>query len=275
MRIETSAGPVHLRATGSGPPLLFLHGFFVSGAIWDAVVADLSEDHTCVIVDLPFGGHTEPMRPDADLSVGGVADIISVVAARFGPCTVIGNDTGSVVAQLLALRHPTVVSRLVLSSHEAYDNFPPGISGRAHVAATRTTVGAQILLNATRWRIGRRAVYGGLAARPVTADQAETWTRSARSDTRVLDDFRSASQAIDPAITRGIAHALDQIVVPILVLWGNEDALMPTQHGVRTADPVARGSFEIVERARTLIPHDNPAGMTRHFRRWSRDHPAV
>ena len=48
----------------------------MDASLWDAVVADLSADHRCVLPTLPLGAHRRPMRADADLSPGGAARLI-------------------------------------------------------------------------------------------------------------------------------------------------------------------------------------------------------
>jgi pimeloyl-ACP methyl ester carboxylesterase len=75
--IELSAGPVEYQDTGgAGPVLVFLHGLTMDGSLWRNVVADLRRDYRCVLPTLPLGGHRQPMRPDADLSLPGIARLV-------------------------------------------------------------------------------------------------------------------------------------------------------------------------------------------------------
>lgn len=116
----------------------------MNGSLWDDVVADLRTDHRCVVPTLPLGGHRLPMRQDADLSPGGVARLLGEFVERLGlrDATLVGNDTGGALAQLLVAERPDLVSELVLASCEAFDNFPPGCPARlvlTSLTATRSS----------------------------------------------------------------------------------------------------------------------------------------
>ena len=75
--LTVSAGVVDYHDTGGdGPVLVFLHGLAMDHTVWRHVVADLRPDYRCVLPVLPFGGHRRPMRPDADLSLHGVARLV-------------------------------------------------------------------------------------------------------------------------------------------------------------------------------------------------------
>ena len=131
--IELSAGAVEYEDTGgNGPVLVLLHGLAMDGSLWRGVVADLRDDHRCIVPTLPLGGHRRPMRPDADLSILGMVRLVAEILAELGlnEVTLVGNDWGGaqlLISQGLGER----VGRLVLTSCEAFDNYPPGIPGRA------------------------------------------------------------------------------------------------------------------------------------------------
>ena len=58
--VQLSAGTVRYRDTGSGAPVVLIHGALVDGRLWDPVVERL--DARCVVPDLPLGSHRIPMR---------------------------------------------------------------------------------------------------------------------------------------------------------------------------------------------------------------------
>ncbi|HEY6710160.1 MAG TPA: alpha/beta hydrolase [Actinomycetota bacterium] len=73
-RIELSAGPVeYLDTGGPGPCVVLVHGVLMHATVWRAVVADLRRDHRCIVPTWPLGAHRLAMRPDADLSITGLA----------------------------------------------------------------------------------------------------------------------------------------------------------------------------------------------------------
>ena len=83
--IELSAGVIEYQDTGGdGPVLVFLHGLLMDGTVWRKVVASLRADYRCVLPTLPLGGHRRPMRPDADLSLHGIALLVGEFLEKAG-----------------------------------------------------------------------------------------------------------------------------------------------------------------------------------------------
>ena len=110
-----------------GKPLVFIHGLLVDGTLWRKVTPLLEGEFRCVVPDLPLGSHRLPMSPDADLSPPGVARIVAdfIEALELEDVTLIGNDTGGAICQLVATGHPGRLGRLVLTPCDAYENFLP------------------------------------------------------------------------------------------------------------------------------------------------------
>ena len=90
---------------------MFIHGLFVNSSVWDDLVPLLAG--RCILPDLPLGAHRLPMN-GADLSPPGLAKIIAEFIERLelSDVTVIGNDTGGALCQILCANHPEVVDRL-------------------------------------------------------------------------------------------------------------------------------------------------------------------
>jgi pimeloyl-ACP methyl ester carboxylesterase len=126
-QFELSAGTIDYEDTGGdGPTLVLLHGLLMDASLWDDVIADLSADHRCVAPTLPLGAHRHAMHADTDLSLRGIARLVSELIDRLDlrDVTVVGNDTGGALVQLLACDDAPRVSRIVLASCDAFDNFP-------------------------------------------------------------------------------------------------------------------------------------------------------
>src|SRR5664279_1450265 len=75
--IELPAGRVRYREAGSGPPVVFVHGYLVDGRLWDGVVDRLAGRCRCIAPDWPMGAQQVAMNPTADLSPPGVAATIA------------------------------------------------------------------------------------------------------------------------------------------------------------------------------------------------------
>ena len=135
-QIELSAGTIEYEDTGGeGPAIVLLGGLMMDASLWEDVIADLSPEHRCVAPTLPLGAHRHAMHADADLSPNGLARLVSEFLDRLelDDVTLVGNDTGGALVQLLAGDGATRVGRIVLVSCDAFENFPPGLTGKTLV----------------------------------------------------------------------------------------------------------------------------------------------
>jgi pimeloyl-ACP methyl ester carboxylesterase len=71
--VETPAGTIEYRESGSGQPVVFVHGVGVNGDLWRNVAPELADDWRCIVPDLPLGGHSIPLNDEPDLSLFGGA----------------------------------------------------------------------------------------------------------------------------------------------------------------------------------------------------------
>src|SRR5436305_13454698 len=125
--IGLSQGTIHYRDEGSGRAVVLIHGLLVSGTVWDQVVPLLAARVRCIVPDLPLGSHRQAMNPSADLSPPGLAALIAELLERLGleDVTLVGNDTGGALCQLVVAGHPNRIGRLVLTNCDAFEHFPP------------------------------------------------------------------------------------------------------------------------------------------------------
>src|SRR6266498_3398451 len=138
--IELSAGTIEYEDTGGdGPTVVLLHGLMMDASLWDGPIADLSVDHRCVAPTLPLGAHRHAMHADADLSLPGIARLVAEFLDRLDlhDVTLVGNDTGGALVQLLICDGAARVGRVVLAACDAFDNFPPGLTGKVLVLTGR------------------------------------------------------------------------------------------------------------------------------------------
>ena len=126
-QIELSQGTVHYRDEGAGPPIVLIHGLLVNGRVWERLVPLLSTSSRVIVPDLPLGSHPQAMKPSADLSPTGLAALIAELIERLDlrDVTLVGNDTGGALCQLVVTGHPERLGRLVLVNCDAFEHFPP------------------------------------------------------------------------------------------------------------------------------------------------------
>jgi pimeloyl-ACP methyl ester carboxylesterase len=286
-QIELSAGTIEYEDTGSaggeGPTLLLLHGLLMDASLWDGTIADLSADHRCVAPTLPMGAHRHAMGRDADLSLGGIAALVGELLDRLDlhDVTVVGNDTGGALVQLLAGAGADAgagrVSRIVLASCDAFDNFPPGLTGKTLVLTGKLPPALfGLFMQQMRLRPVRRLpiAFGWLTKRGDAATRR--WMRSIlrrgdiRRDTvRVLRAVSANRKLLLEAAER--LPAYDR---PALVVWAAGDRVMPPDHGRRLAELLPQGRLVEIDDTYTLIPLDQPTRLAQAIRSFTRE-PAV
>jgi pimeloyl-ACP methyl ester carboxylesterase len=258
--ITLEQGTISYRDDGSGPALVFVHGALVNGSLWAPVVERLAGRARCIVPDLPLGSHRTPMHPDADLSPAGLARLIAGLldALDLRDVTLVGNDTGGALCQLVAVRHPERLARLVLTNCDAFDNFPPKafrsltVLARAHLL----TAGMQPL----RLRAPRRLplAYGWLTKRPVPDEVLDGWVRPFLADRGVRRDARRFLAAIDPDVLLDNTPRLAGFDRPVLLAWAPDDPFFPVDHAHRLAAIFPDARVAEIADARAFVSLDQP-----------------
>src|SRR5437764_11087219 len=121
-QVETPAGTIDYRDRGEGSPIVFVHGVGVNGDLWRRVVPRLADQYRCIAPDLPWGSHSIPLHEDADLSLPGMARICAefLHVMDLEEVTIVANDTGGAVSQVLVASYGERVRRLVLTSCDTF-----------------------------------------------------------------------------------------------------------------------------------------------------------
>src|SRR3954465_13089519 len=125
--LDLTAATIDYEDTGgNGPVLLFVHGLLVDGRLWRKVVTQL-DGFRCVVPTLPLGSHRTPARDRSALTPDGVADMLAELMERLEltNVTIIANDTGGALTQLLLTRRPERVGAVVFTPCDAFENFLP------------------------------------------------------------------------------------------------------------------------------------------------------
>jgi pimeloyl-ACP methyl ester carboxylesterase len=270
-QIELSAGTVEYQDTGEGPAVVLLHGLMMDGSLWDGPIADLSADYRCLTPTLPFGAHRHAMRADADLSLPGIARLAGEFLDRLGlqDVTLVGNDTGGALVQLLLCEDADRVARIVLVSCEAFDNFPPGLTGKALALAGKLPPPLfGMFMQQMRVRALRRLpiAFGWLTRRGDAA--TARWMKPVLTQPEIRRDAVRTVRAAtaDPQLMIRAAECLPGFTGPALIVWASEDRVMPPEHGRRLASLLPHGRLAEVDDSYTLIPLDQPARLAQLIR---------
>lgn len=265
---------------GTGPPLLLLHGVGNSAQTWAGVLDRLSGSHTVIAPDLL--GHGASDKPRGDYSIAGYAngmrDLLAVLDVE--QVTVVGHSFGGGIALQFAYQFPEMVQRLVLVGS---GGLGPDLSATLRMA---TVPGAEAVLGALAavsggLRTGLRVVEG--------AGSALGWKR--------MSDLAEAADAIlalrDVSARRAFVRTLRGVVdahgqavtaldrlylansVPMLVVWGSRDPIVPAAHAqaLRSLVPTAR--VEVFEGAGHWPHLDDPDRFSAVLREFLASTPAA
>ncbi|GHE06303.1 alpha/beta fold hydrolase [Streptomyces alanosinicus] len=274
--IELSAGTIDYQDTGGdGPAVVLAHGLGFDESVWAAVVRALRPDFRVLVPVLPLGSHRRPMRPDADLSAHGVARLLAEFMDRLDlrDVTLVQNDTGT--AQLLVGVRDDRIARLVLTSCEALDNYPPGIQGRILSVTSKIPGGTFLLLQSFRFPALARmqTSLGGMTKRRLPNELVARWYGPLLTNRHIRRDLAKFLRTTRKDCYLRAARNLPGFTRPALVAWGAEDRMMPPATGRRLAELLPNARYVEIPDARTLVQLDNPAALSDEIRRFVRDHP--
>jgi pimeloyl-ACP methyl ester carboxylesterase len=275
--VRLPQGTIRYRESGSGEPIVFVHGLLVNGRLWEGVAERLAPDFRCIVPDWPLGSHTVPMEPGADISPPGLARLVAdfLAALELDDVTMVGNDTGGAICQLVATRHPERIGRLVLTNCDAYDNFPPKLFSYLKPAARipgALTATAQSL----RIKPLRRSpiAYGVLTKSRLNDDLLEDWVRPGLHDPEIRRDTRKVILGISPEQTLEAARKLERFDRPTLFAWAPEDRWFKVEHAQRLAASMPDARVERIPDAKTFVSIDQPERLAELIAAFARE-PAL
>jgi pimeloyl-ACP methyl ester carboxylesterase len=262
-RIELDAGPIHYREIGEGPPIVFVHGVFVNGDLWRNVVPPMARSYRCIAPDWPLGSHGEAMHAGADLSTPGLAALVAEFIEELGldDVTLVGNDTGGAICQLVVADHRERIARLVLTSCDAFEVYPPPPFG--FLRSIPSIPGAAFLLaQGMRFGIVRRLplAYGWVMSRMAPRPVMDSYTRPLL-DPSIRRDAKALLRGISNEHTLQAPERFADFSGPVLLAWAGDDKLFPVTLADRLSNVFRHARQETVRDSRTFIAEDQPVAL--------------
>ena len=254
----------HRRAyvkAGSGPVVLLLHGLGCDHTTWEPVIDSLARRYTVIAPDLL--GHGKSDKPRADYSVGGYAngmrDLLTVLG--IDKVTVIGHSFGGGVAMQFAYQFPERTERMLLVSS---GGLGPEVSPAIRAITSPGFHQAMALLTLPGVRhIGKAGLH---------ALSRTSWkmTRDLDEVAEIYDSFK------DPNARHAIRHVVRAVVdwrgqivtmadrayltdaMPMCVVWGRDDAVIPVRHASNAARLAPKARVEVIPNAGHFPHKDHP-----------------
>ena len=254
----------HQRAfvkVGKGPVLLLLHGLACDHTTWLPVIHQLARRFTVIAPDLL--GHGESDKPRADYSVGGYAngmrDLLTVLG--IDKVTVVGHSLGGGVAMQFAYQFPERTERMILIA-------PGGLGPEVSPFIRAITLPGfhQVLGAATLpgvRHVGKAALHGlHRTGAPAARDLGEV--------ADIYESFRNPrTRAAIRHVVRAVVDLRGQVVtmvdrayltqaMPMLVIWGAQDRVIPVRHAQNAAQLAPGAVVEIIENSGHFPHKDHP-----------------
>ena len=171
-----------------------------------------------------------------------------------------GNDTGGALTQIAAVSRPERIGAIVLTSCDAFDNFPPRLFRIALAPARvpgRDPGGLRCAAGAALRRLP--IAYGWLTNEPIDADAEDSYVLPVLTRGEIRRDVRGLLGGLDPDYTRDAAAKLTSWDKPALIAWSARRPLLPARARRATGAGSSPGArLEWIEDARTFSPEDRP-----------------
>ncbi|RMI32927.1 alpha/beta fold hydrolase [Nocardia stercoris] len=273
--ITLPGGRIRYHETGDGATVVFVHGLLVNADVWRKVVpAMAAAGYRCLTPDWPLGAHSIPV-PEADLTPAGVADLVADFLAELDldDVTVVANDTGGAITQVLLTRRPQRIGRVVLASVDCYEAFLPQpftmLSALARIPGS-----LRPMTEALRLRALHRLpmVLGWVAKYPVPPHITDSYLLPSRRSAAIRRDLRRFLRAARRRVTLEAATRFGSVDIPVLVVWAREEKLFPIRLAERLVRDLPRASLEFVDDSYTFLPEDQPELLTAKILEFTRMH---
>lgn len=243
---------VAYRFEGEGPLIVLVHGMAGSGATWDRVIPALAERFAVLAPDLP--GHGSSAKPaDGDYSLGSFASVVRDLMMTLGldGGTIVGQSLGGGVAMQFAYQFPSRCERLVLVGSGGLGR---DVSPLLRILALPGVEFLYPVIFASVLRDAGRGVLGALhriGLRPSAyVDQIwQSYESLTESESRVAF-ARTLRSVVD--MTGQRVSARDRLPlareIPTMIVWGADDAIIPSTHAADAAAALPDSRVEIFER---------------------------
>lgn len=260
--LDLPQGTIRFWERGEGRPVVFVHGLLVNANLWRNVVpAVAGSGLRCIAPDWPLGAHTMPMSPFADLTPPGIATLIddALAALDLDDVTLVANDTGGALVQILMSRRPKRVSRVVLTSCDSYERFfPPMFNYLPTLAAVPGST--WLLAQAMRPRALHRlpVTFGWLSKRPLPREIVDSYLDPMRQDPAIRRDLRAFLRGVHRRHTLAAAETFGGFDRPVLLAWAADDRLFPLSLARRLDAALPGARLVTVPDSYTFVPEDQP-----------------
>src|SRR5215471_13281216 len=225
--VRTLSGEISYIEQGTGPVALFVHGVLLNSHLWRYQLSELSDIRRCLAVDLLAHGDTE-ITPEQDVSVTANAEMLKefLDALKIDQVDLVGNDSGSGIAQIFAALYPERVRSLTLTDGDTHDNWPPEafkpFLAMAASGGLRGTLDA-LLADKNVYRSPQALGPAYEYPEQLSDDTIERYLRPLVRTEQRTRDLQRFLAAFDNKHTLAVEERLKTLKAPTLIVWGTDD----------------------------------------------------
>lgn len=275
--IDVGHSRLAYRCIGSGPDLLFVHGWPVSSSTFREVAATLSDEFTCHLFDLPGSG-LSTSTGDAPTDLRSLADTTVRVIDALGlrKVALVAHDSGGAISRLTAVQRPDEVRGIVSGNTEIPGHRPFVIRALKILARTPGGAGALRVMLRTGWlrrsrSIGFGSSFTDLSLLAVDSEFHALALAPLLEDPRRLADSLRFIRTFEFRVVDELARAHAQIQTPTRLIWGAKDPVFPLK-AARAMMSQFAGPVDLVEipEGRLFAHEEFPKVFAAHAREFLR-----
>jgi pimeloyl-ACP methyl ester carboxylesterase len=260
---SASLGPlkIHVRETGSGPPLLLIHGLMTTSYSWRYVLEPLSRHFRLIMPDLPGAGRSS-MPADRSFHPDNLADWVVELAAKLGitGAPVVGNSMGGYLCMRAALRHPGAFTRVINIHSPAFPHLKLRALGAAlAVPGSRALLRYLVKRDPLRWA-HKNAHYHDETLKSL--EEAREYGLPLATEDGLTCFKKFMGETLSPARMSDFVRDLKQrqapFPVPLLLLYSRRDPLVDPANGERLAALIPDAQLKWLEETSHFAHVDTP-----------------
>jgi pimeloyl-ACP methyl ester carboxylesterase len=266
--VDVGASRIAYRKIGEGAPLLFIHGWPLSGATYRKIVPELAKHFTCYVIDLPGAGDTR-WTNDTDFGFKGQAQSVLAFLEKLGieRTHLLAHDTGATIGRYAAVSKPEQFEKLVIIGTEIPHHRPPWIPfyQKLCLLPGRTATFRMLLRSKSflRSNLGFGGCFEDLHL--LEGEFHELFVAPLIASSTRMDGQIRYLLGIDWSVVDGLEHGHAKLTMPTLLVWGEGDTVFPLERAraIEKQLPNCKG-LVAVPGAKLLVHEEKPDVVAKH-----------
>ncbi|MEL6326714.1 MAG: alpha/beta hydrolase [Cyanobacteria bacterium J06626_23] len=271
--LETNGVRLHYVTQGSGPLMLFLHGFPEFWYSWRHQIRAFAQDYTVVALDLR--GYNDSEKPK-DMAAYAMSALVEDVAGTIralgdGRCILVGHDWGGAIAWSVAYAHPEMLSRLIVMNLPHPAKFAEGLRTPQqllrswYIGLFQLPLLPELLLQAGDYA-AIRAAFRAQAVNPNAFTDADLDAYAAAAAkpgalTAMLNYYRNLLPS------GGLLNRTwDKLDIPTLLIWGENDAALGKELTDGTEQYVSNLTLRYIPNCSHWVQQEQPELVNQYMR---------